>query len=327
MINSISLKLSFKACLKQYIEKNNLFKKGPNTRYDLDDILDVIEYILITGASWRSLNLPVFTGKYKWQSIYTHFNRLCKANVFKLVYLDLLSTYLKTNKSGKLKYLSIDTSFIKNEYASDCNFGWNKKKKCSKLSLITDSNGVPLSALLIKGSISDQKAVFDNFDDMFVDITQTNIKSADINQTNIKSADINQTNIESADINQTNIKTDISRTDINQTNINNKINNKHKRYFLADSGYDNKEIRNYVKNINVTAIIVPNKKNTKDREKLKTKKLTKKEKKIYAKRIIIENCFSWLFKNSRVSKRYDKLPLLYFGFLFMAFIKLILKRL
>jgi hypothetical protein len=169
--------------------------------------------------------LPVFTGKYKWQSIYTHFNRFCKANVFKLVYLDLLSTYLKTNKSGKLKYLSIDTSFIKNEYASDCNFGWNKKKKCSKLSLITDSNCVPLSALLIKGSISDQKAVFNNFDDMFVDMF------VDITQTNI-----NQTNIKNADINQTNIKTDINQTNINQTNINNKINNKHKRYFLADSG-------------------------------------------------------------------------------------------
>ena len=60
----------------------------------------------------------------------------------------LSALHLDINKSNKLKYLSTDTSFVKNEYASDANFnGYYKKKKLTKLSLITDSNGIPLSVL------------------------------------------------------------------------------------------------------------------------------------------------------------------------------------
>lgn len=55
-------------------------------------------------------------------------------------------------------------------------------------------------------------------------------------------------------------------------------------------------------------------------------KITKAEKNIYKNRIKIENCFSWLFKNRRISRRYDKHISTYYAFLFISLIKIIIKR-
>ena len=136
--------------------------------------MNIIEYILITGSSWRSLNLPIFKDSgIKWQSFYYHFKKFSDNHVFENVYKTLLTKYFKTNKSGKLKYLSIDTSFIKNECASNVAFnGYCKKKRLSKLSLIVDSNGIPISAILAKGNVHDAKLLDKNISNMFVEIKQ-----------------------------------------------------------------------------------------------------------------------------------------------------------
>ena len=73
-------------------------------------------------------------------------------------------------------------------------------------------------------------------------------------------------------------------------------------------------------------IIDYNKRNTKDKNIIASNSLSKKEWDIYCKRVKIENCFSWLFKNRRISKLYDKYYTTYFSFLFIALIKIILKR-
>ena len=87
--------------------------------------------------------------------------------------MQLLTRYFKQNFSGKLKFLSVDSSFIKNEYATKNIVGFNghyKKKRLSKLSLIVDVNGVPLSALLTTGNTSDSVILLKNFNDMYIDI-------------------------------------------------------------------------------------------------------------------------------------------------------------
>ena len=249
----MKLNITFKDHIKSHILNNNLFKTNHNSKYTLDEVLNVIEYILITGASWRSLKLPIFNGMYKWQSFYYHYDKFCKNNVFEKAYLDILETYFKNDKSKKLKYLSIDTSFIKNEYASNTNFGYCKKKKTSKLSLIVDSKGVPLSALLEKGNVSDQKLLLDNLNNTFVDIIPSNNKTTKIKKTK-KTNDTKKTN-------------ETKKT--NDTKKTNKINNKHKRYMLADSIYDTKEIRDKMISLNIKPIIWPNKRNTKNKITLK----------------------------------------------------------
>ena len=54
--------------------------------------------------------------------------------------------------------------------------------------------------------------------------------------------------------------------------------------------------------------------------------MSKEEKRIYKKRIIVGNTFSWIFKNRRIINTYDKKKITYMGFLFMAFTKILLKR-
>lgn len=273
----VKLNLSFKNHIKLYILKNNLFKRNHNSKYTLDQILDAIEYILVTGSSWRSFNLAIFNNAIKWQSIRHHFDKFVRAGVFKNVYTELINKYFKTNRSGKLKYLSIDTSFIKNQCASNVGFnGFYKKKLWSKLSLIVDSNGVPISALLVKGNKTDGSILSDNLENIMIDITS------------------------------------------------NTNNNKHKRYFMADSAYDNSKIRNIITGKNITPIIWYVKRNRID--KTKNKKFTNKELKIYNKRIIIENCFSWLFQNKRINRRHDKTNKNYYSFMYMAFTKILLRR-
>ena len=163
----IRLNTSFKDHIRKYIIDHHLFTPTTNTKYTIDQILDVYEYILITGSSWRSIDLPIFklTG-IKWQSIYYHFQKFSKANVFENVYKNLLNSYFKQRRSNKLKYLSIDSSFILNAYASNVGYnGFYKKKRLSKLSLIVDSNGIPISAILDKGNRADQSLVQKNVND------------------------------------------------------------------------------------------------------------------------------------------------------------------
>jgi len=274
----IKLAVSFKGVIKDYILAHGLYEPTKQTKYTLDQILDVIEYVLITGSSWRSLDLPIFkSAGFKWRSIYYHFQKFSDNHVFENVYKNLLHTYFKVNKSGKLKYLSVDSSFIKNEYASNVGVnGFYKKKRLSKLSLVTDSNVVPISAILAKGNYADQTLFYKNISNMMIQIRQV------------------------------------------------KKNNKHKRYILADAAYDTNEIRSTISSLNIHPIIWHVKRNRKD--KTKNKKFCKKETMIYNRCIIIENCFSWLYKNRRINRRYDKLNATYKSFMYMAFIRLIIRK-
>jgi transposase len=272
----VQLNVSFKDHIRQFILINNLFKPTTNTKYTLDQILDTIEYVLITGASWRSIDLPIFNElNIRWQSIYYHFQKFSKANVFKKVYLQLLDAYFKRNRSGKLKYLSVDTSFLKNHNASNVAFnGYCRKKRLSKLSLIVDSNGVPISALIAAGNHSDQKLFYKNWNDLYVKIDGSN-------------------------------------------------NNKHKRYLLADAIYDTNSIRNTINKEHITPLIAFNKRNARNDKRT----VSGHHKQIIRKRIIVENVFSWIYQNRRTAGRYDKLNRNYYSFLFMALVKILIRRL
>ena len=85
-----------------------------------------------------------------------------------------MNKYFKKDRSSKLKYLSVDTSFIRNQYSSNVAFnGFVKKKRLSKLSMIIDFNGIPISALIIAGNHNDQKLFFKNWENTFIEIRST----------------------------------------------------------------------------------------------------------------------------------------------------------
>jgi hypothetical protein len=67
---------------------------------------------------------------------------------------------------------------------------------------------------------------------------------------------------------------------------------KYKTIILGDAIYDNEKLKQTIKNNNMDSIMAPNKRNTKDLEKLKNKKLSYKHKQKLKKRHIVENYFS-----------------------------------
>jgi len=77
-----------------------------------------------------------------------------------------------------------------------------------------------------------------------------------------------------------------------------KDSNKYKTIILGDAIYDNKNLKEIIKDNNMSSITAPNKRNTKNPEKIKNKELSSKHKQKLKKRHIVENCFSWLTQYS-----------------------------
>ena len=82
---------------------------------------------------------------------------------------------------------------------------------------------------------------------------------------------------------------------------------KDKLNFLADAGFCSNHNRTKLKDLGFRVLIDHNKRNTKDLKKLKNNKFNIYDKKIYKKRLIVENFYSW--KNNiipRTARIYDK---------------------
>jgi transposase len=97
------------------------------------------------------------------------------------------------------------------------------------------------------------------------------------------------------------------------------IHSNHKQIFMADAGYDTKEIRDKLKQLKYTIMIPQNKRNIKNTELLR--KFTKKEKELYNKRSIIERTFNKMKYNRRICTRYESKSENFLGFVYMALIK------
>jgi hypothetical protein len=105
--------------------------------------------------------------------------------------------------------------------------------------------------------------------------------------------------------------------------ISKELNNKHKKYMLADGIYYVENIKELLLNNGYVYIIPPNKKNAKY---IKIKKLTKKETKIYSKRIKIEHTNQKLKCCRRLDCRYDRNIDTFYGSLWMTLIGIITKK-
>jgi hypothetical protein len=105
--------------------------------------------------------------------------------------------------------------------------------------------------------------------------------------------------------------------------IDKKLNDKNKKFMLADSIYDVNEVKNLLLHEGYEYIISPNRKNTKY---IKIQNLTKIQRKIYAKRIKIEHTNSILKNNRRLNCRYDRNINTFYGSLWIGLISLISKK-
>ena len=112
-------------CLLKYtilnhsILRNSYIKKHPNQKYKLDDILHDILYILKTGISWRQIRSNI-----NYNTLFWHFKKMIKYNIFKDTYLLTRNSYYHQNKDNINTYL-VDSTFIQNKNGRD-NIARNK---------------------------------------------------------------------------------------------------------------------------------------------------------------------------------------------------------
>ena len=162
-----TINTSFKEIIKTVILNNkqiNKFylKRHSNTKYILDDILNDIIYVLKTGISWRDLRSPIH-----WKSVYFHFQRFIKNNIFKSLYLKLRNAYFSNHKTD---IQIIDSTFIANKYGKNkiARNIFFKNKNCNKVSFLTDVNGVPLSVLVNTGNVHDNSFIDNHVHDIYI---------------------------------------------------------------------------------------------------------------------------------------------------------------
>ena len=143
---------------------------------------------------------------------------------------------MKKSLNRKLKHQYTDITCVSNKYGSKhVAYNGYKKKKCSKISFISEAYGIPINVNINNGKKNDGKILVSHFHDMLIDT---------------------------------------------------KLNNKNKKYMLADSIYYVNEVKSLLSKEEYKYIITPNRKNTKYKE---IEKLTPKQIKIYSKRIRIEH--------------------------------------
>jgi transposase len=137
--------------LNTHILKNTYLKKHSNTKYSLELIINEILYMLKSGVSWRLLRSPI-----NYKTLHWHYSQFVKYNIFGKVFNKIKTQYLNSS-SKKTDMLYIDSTIIYNKNGVN-KIGRNKfykNKKTTKISLMTDKNGFPLSIFFIKGNYHD----------------------------------------------------------------------------------------------------------------------------------------------------------------------------
>jgi transposase len=261
-------------CLENFPNKYNFSNK--RQKYNINQIIDGICEVMETGISWDK-----YEGVVNKKTLFCHFRFLSKNNIFSLTYKRLADDYFTKSHMDSFKYQSVDSSFIPNKGGVEGK-GRNKhynNKKGTKLSIITQNDGMPISIMTESGNKSDIEIAHKNLDNMIINPNPNKYKN----------------------------------------------NNRYKQYFLADKGYDSSALRNKLKHLGYTSIIDHNKRNIKDPKKIK--KLTKKEKVIYRKRIIVENTFCKLKNIKKFNCRYEKTMCSFTEFIYLAFIKIFYDKL
>ena len=152
--------------LEEYIflKYPNLNKKTPSRKYFLNEILREILFFIRSGSSYRLCRSTI-----KRSSLNNYVNFFSKNKIFINFYNHLYNLYSEKDKEEKLSYVYTDTSFIINSNCLHKYVERNKyiKNKFSiKLSLVTDSNGIPINMQFVKGNLHDSPLIKKHFEEI-----------------------------------------------------------------------------------------------------------------------------------------------------------------
>jgi transposase len=149
---SLKLKNAIFRKVVNFEEARSKCPQGRKRKASLAYLLDRILYICRTGCQW--INLPVETVSPK--TVFRHFTVWSRACIFEGAFYD--EVRIKTVRS---KILVADTSFVKNVYGRDV-LGKNptdRGRRATKISLLTDGLGMPVTAVFHQANRSDCKTL------------------------------------------------------------------------------------------------------------------------------------------------------------------------
>ena len=154
--------------------KDRYTKIYPNTKYLLDEIIKELVYVLKSGISWNLLR-----SKINLKTLYWHYTEFIKYSVFDRTLNKMKNMYIKdiVGINNKIDVL-IDATTIENKYGIN-KIGRNKfyrNKKITKVSLMTDSNGFPLSILFMKGNKHDNNTFNNHIEDALIILKNKKIR-------------------------------------------------------------------------------------------------------------------------------------------------------
>ena len=135
--------------IENIIPKNKL---GRKPKYNNFQILDSIYFILKTGCQWRELNKLGIN----YSTVFRHFKLWKSYNIFYTSWIQLLT---KNKNKLNLNVQSIDCSFIKSIFGID-KIGatsTDRGRNSTKMSLLVEGNGIPLSVFFDNGNKHDIK--------------------------------------------------------------------------------------------------------------------------------------------------------------------------
>jgi transposase len=145
--------------------KNTYSIKYGNSRYTLDHIIDELIYVLKSGVSWRNVRSVI-----NYKTLFWHFNNLSKNHIFHKLFYKIKRKYFKILNYPNVNYLLIDSTIIYNKFGIN-KIGRNKfykNKNSTKISLLTDSCGIPLSIFFMKGNFHDNTIFHKHINDITI---------------------------------------------------------------------------------------------------------------------------------------------------------------
>jgi transposase len=131
--------------------KDTYLKKHTNSKYSLRLIITEILYFLKSGVSWRMLRSPI-----NYKTLHWHYSLFVKNDIFLKLFNKIKNMYVTLNLN-ETNTMYIDSTIIYNKNGIN-KIGRNKfykNKNATKISLMVDKNGFPLSILFIKGNYHD----------------------------------------------------------------------------------------------------------------------------------------------------------------------------
>lgn len=134
-----------------------------------------ILYRLKTGCQWRQLPMKeFFRVKYRWQSVYYHFQKWSKNGSWERVW----QSVLENNKHMlDLSSIQLDGTHTPTKRGGEAvGYQGRKKSKTTNMLIITDNQGIPLACSEpISGNHNDAYDLVNVVDKMLIDIRSSNI--------------------------------------------------------------------------------------------------------------------------------------------------------